>query len=71
MKQYQKELTYLARDFGLSNHSKTEYIIQTCKNYSDGWRKLMKLYDIEIMHYTNDCITENNYINSIIGLIAK
>lgn len=43
--QEKKELTTLASDFGLLEREDVQKIIDTCKSYSEGQQKVMRVYD--------------------------
>ena len=43
-KQDRKELQILADDFGLLYRKEVQEIIETCKNYSEGQQKIMRVY---------------------------
>lgn len=40
-----KELRILAVDFGLFHRHDVKEIISTCKNYNDGQRKILAIYN--------------------------
>lgn len=40
-----RELKVLACDFGLFERQDVKEIIQTCKSYSDGQRKILEVYN--------------------------
>ncbi|MEH2956934.1 hypothetical protein [Candidatus Merdisoma sp. JLR.KK006] len=42
--QDKKELRKLADDFGLLYRKEVQEIIETCKNYSEGQQKIMRVY---------------------------
>lgn len=43
-KQDKKDLQVLADDFGLSYRKDVQDIIQSCKSYSEGQQKIMRVY---------------------------
>ncbi len=43
-RQEKKELKVLADDFGLLHRKDVQQIIETCKNYTEGQRKIMRVY---------------------------
>lgn len=43
-KQDRKDLQVLADDFRLSNRTDVQEIIQSCKSYSEGQQKIMRVY---------------------------
>lgn len=43
-KQDRKDLKILADDFGLLYRGDVQYIIETCKSYSEGQQKIMRVY---------------------------
>lgn len=43
-KQDKKDLKRLADDFGLLYRKEVQEIIETCKNYSEGQQKIMRVY---------------------------
>lgn len=43
-KQDRKDLQVLADDFRLSNRTDVQDIIQSCKSYSEGQQKIMRVY---------------------------
>lgn len=43
-KQEKKDLKVLADDFGLLQREDIKEIIETCKSYAEGHRKIMKIY---------------------------
>lgn len=43
-KQDRKELRVLADDFGLSHRKEVQEIIETCKSYTEGQQKIMRVY---------------------------
>lgn len=43
-KQDRKDLKTLAKDFGLLHRKEVEEIIDTCKSYSEGHQKIMRVY---------------------------
>lgn len=44
-RQDKRELKVLADDFGLSERKDIQKIIETCKNYNEGHREIMGIYD--------------------------
>lgn len=45
-KQDVKDLKTLARDFGLLHKEEVQKILETCKDYADGQRKIMSVYEM-------------------------
>lgn len=45
-KQDVKDLKTLARDFGLLHKEEVQKILETCKDYADGQRKIMQVYEM-------------------------
>lgn len=43
-KQDKKDLKTLASDFGLLHRKEIQEIIETCKSYTDGQQKIMRVY---------------------------
>lgn len=43
-RQDRKDLKMLARDFGLLHREEVQKILETCKDYADGQRKIMIVY---------------------------
>lgn len=43
-KQDRKDLKILADDFGLLHREEVQEIIETCKSYSEGQQKIMRVY---------------------------
>ena len=48
--QEKKELKTLARDFGLLHRKEVQDIIETCKSYSEGQQKIMRVYTAVYMN---------------------
>ena len=48
-KQDRKDLKILADDFGLLYRMDVQNIIKTCKSYSEGQQKIMRVYDAVYM----------------------
>ena len=44
-KEDKRELSVLAKDFGLLYLKEVQEIIQTCKSYSEGHRRIMGIYN--------------------------
>lgn len=44
-RQEKKELKVLAKDFGLLHRKEIQEIIETCKSYAEGQRKIMRVYE--------------------------
>ncbi len=44
-RQDKRELKVLADDFGLSERKDVQKIINTCRNYNEGHREIMGVYD--------------------------
>lgn len=44
-KEEKRELRILAKDFGLLYLKEVQEIIQTCKSYSEGHRRIMRIYN--------------------------
>lgn len=44
-KEEKRELSILAKDFGLLYLKEVQEIIQTCKSYSEGHRRIMGIYN--------------------------
>lgn len=40
-----RELKILADDFGLKDRKEIQEIIQTCSSYSEGQRRIMRIYN--------------------------
>ena len=47
--QENKDLKVLADDFGLLHRADVQEIIETCRNYDEGQKELMKIYTIAYM----------------------
>ncbi len=43
-KQDKRDLKTLAKDFGLLHRKEVQEIIDTCKSYSEGQQKIMRVY---------------------------
>ncbi len=48
-RQEKKELKVLADDFGLLQRDDVQGIIETCKSYAEGQRKIMRVYEAVYM----------------------
>lgn len=44
-----KELKILADDFGLLHRADVQKIIKNCKNYVEGQKEIMRIYDMVYM----------------------
>lgn len=44
-KEAKRELKILADDFGLLYMEEVQTIIKTCKNYAEGWKEIMRVYE--------------------------
>jgi hypothetical protein len=49
-KQDRKDLKVLADDFGLLHRKEVQEIISTCKSYTEGQQKIMKVYEVVYLH---------------------
>ncbi len=47
--QENKDLKVLADDFGLLHRADVQEIIETCRNYDEGQKELMKIYTMAYM----------------------
>lgn len=48
-RQDKKDLKILADDFGLLHREEVQKIIETCKSYSEGQQRIMRIYDTVYM----------------------
>lgn len=49
-KDEKKELKVLADDFGLLRRKEVQEIIENCRSYAEGQRKIMGVYETVYMH---------------------
>ena len=49
-KSVKKELKILADDFGLLHRADIQMVIENCKNYAEGQKEILRIYDMVYMY---------------------